>query len=272
MKIKTSVIKLIIPKKLNFLSPYVTRNLMRLGNKGDGGYVIPKILINKVDILISFGISNDWSFEIDFKKLNPNLIIHAYDHTVSRNTFIKNIRLILLNMIVLRFSLKRLINSVNLLFSYLTFFKGDICHFEKRIHDYVHHSYDITFDEIISKTKSKNIFLKVDIEGSEYRIIDSIIKYSDRIDAIAIEFHNADAVRSIFISAIKKLEKQFMLVHLHVNNYAGYAKDGLPECSEITFLNRNLKIKTYGKRKSLPLPLLDFKNATTKLDYKLRFN
>ena len=269
---KTSIIQLNISKKLNFLSPYITKNLIRLGNKGDGGYIIPKMLVNKIDVLISFGISYDWSFEVDFKKLNPNLIIHGYDHSISRKVFKKNIRLILLNMVLLRFSFKKLIDSINLLFSYQTFFKGDVFHFEKRIHNYVHHSYDITFDEVILKTKSKNIFLKVDIEGSEYRIIDSIVKYADRISAIAIEFHNADALRPIFISAIKKLQKKFKIIHLHVNNHAGYAKDGLPECPEITFINRKIKIRTYNKRNTLPLKSLDYACSPRKIDYQLIFN
>lgn len=168
-------------------------------------------------------------------------------------------------MVFLKFSFKRLVNSIRLLFSYSTFFKGDIIHFQNLIHDYMHHSYDITFDEVIKKTRSKNIFLKVDIEGSEYRITDAIMKYSGRINAIAIEFHNANALKPIFISNIKKLQRKFKIVHLHANNYAGYGKDGLPECPEITLINNKINIQTYGKRKLLPLNHLDFQCAPKKL-------
>jgi len=261
-----------ISKKLNFLAPYTIRELFRLGNEGDGGYVIPKKLIKKIEILISFGISHDWSFEEDFKKINPTLIIHSYDHSVSRRTFVRDIKHTILNMVLLRFSFKKLSSSIKLLFSYLTFFKGDVVHYEKRIHNYIHQPYDITVDEVFLRTKSKKIFLKVDIEGSEYRIIDSILKYADRINAIAIEFHNADVFRPIFISAVKKLQKKFKIVHIHVNNYAGHAEDGLPECSEITFINKMMKITAYKKRKKLPLKRLDFPNAPRRTDYKLIFN
>ena len=268
---KSAFIKLEISKKLNFLAPYILKDLIRLGNKGDGGYVIPKKIIKEIEILISFGISNDWSFEEDFKKINPHLIVHGYDHSISRRVFARDIRYIILNMILLRFSFRKLIKSIKRIFSYLSFFKGEVVHFQKRIHDYVHHSYDITFDDVISKTKSKKIFLKIDIEGSEYRIIDSIMEYENRIKAIAIEFHSADALRPIFISSIKKIQKKFNIVHLHVNNYAGYAKDGLPECSEITFVNKKIKMTANNKRKLLPLKGLDFKNAPKKQDYKLIF-
>jgi hypothetical protein len=157
MKIKGNIMKispvnLEISRKLFFLSPYVIKDLIRLGNKGDGGYVIPKKLINESEILISFGISHDWSFETDFKKRSPNLVIHGYDHSVSRRTFTRDIRYIILNMVLLRFSFKKLYNSIKILFSYITFFKGDVIHYQKRIHNYKHHSYDITFDEVILKT------------------------------------------------------------------------------------------------------------------------
>ena len=55
------------------------------------------------------------------------------------------------------------------------------------------------------------------------------------------------------------------MVHLHVNNFVGYAKDGLPECPEIIFINNKINIKTYGKRKLLPLKYLDFQCAPKKL-------
>jgi hypothetical protein len=54
---KNSTIILRIPKKLNFLSPYIIKNLIRRGIKGDGGYLTPKKLIEEIEILISFGIS-----------------------------------------------------------------------------------------------------------------------------------------------------------------------------------------------------------------------
>jgi hypothetical protein len=97
------------------------------------------------------------------------------------------------------------------------------------------------------------------------------MKYADRINAIAIEFHNADSLRPIFISAIKRLQDKFKIVHIHTNNFAGHAEDGLPECLEITFINKKIKILTYKKRKTLPLKGLDFQNSLRRADYKLFF-
>ncbi len=41
--------------------------LVRLGKNNDGGYLVCKNSIEVSDYLISFGISDDFSFEVDFK-------------------------------------------------------------------------------------------------------------------------------------------------------------------------------------------------------------
>ena len=61
--------------------------MVRLGKVNDGGYVIPKGFILEVDTLVSLGVSTDWSFDQHFKRLNPQIQIHVYDHTISENFF-----------------------------------------------------------------------------------------------------------------------------------------------------------------------------------------
>jgi len=68
----------------NFLKPYHTAlsNLIRLGRKSDGGYVIDKRVIKKTKAVISCGLEAEWSFEKQFQEYNKNCKIFAYDHTV----------------------------------------------------------------------------------------------------------------------------------------------------------------------------------------------
>ena len=49
----------------NFLKPYHTNlsNLIRLGRKSDGGYVIDRRIINKTRTVITCGLETEWSFE-----------------------------------------------------------------------------------------------------------------------------------------------------------------------------------------------------------------
>ena len=53
-----------------------------LGRKSDGGYVVVDGL--SYDVLLSAGVGDDSSFEIDFLKQHPNLMCHAFDGTVDQ--------------------------------------------------------------------------------------------------------------------------------------------------------------------------------------------
>ena len=47
-----------------FLKPFHIdkSNLIRIGPKTDGGYVLDKRIIDKVDTLITCGLNDDWEF------------------------------------------------------------------------------------------------------------------------------------------------------------------------------------------------------------------
>lgn len=88
--------------------------------------------------------------------------------------------------------------------------------------------------DVLNQTESKNIFLKIDIEGSEYRFLDDIVENDERITGMVIEMHDVD----IHLAEIKKFINQLSLdlVHVHANNYAPIrADDDLPIVLELTF-------------------------------------
>ena len=62
-------------KKYNFLRPIKNKNLIRLGRKADGGYVVDKNVVQNTDYLVTFGLGPDWTFELDYIKINQNLKI-----------------------------------------------------------------------------------------------------------------------------------------------------------------------------------------------------
>ena len=64
-----------VNKKYSFLKPLKIPNLVRLGRNADGGYVVDLNVIKKSNILISFGMGSDWSFELDCIKKNKNLYV-----------------------------------------------------------------------------------------------------------------------------------------------------------------------------------------------------
>ena len=65
-----------------YICPIKKTDLVRLGRNNDGGYAVTKKSIDKTQSLISFGISDDWSFEQSFK-LKKDIKIICFDNSVN---------------------------------------------------------------------------------------------------------------------------------------------------------------------------------------------
>jgi len=76
--------------------PKYNYKLIRLGKDHDGGYLVGQKSILNSKNLISFGISDDWSFEYQFSKMNKNTNIYAFDDMIDFKwivkKFLKNIK------------------------------------------------------------------------------------------------------------------------------------------------------------------------------------
>ena len=79
------------------------------------------------------------------------------------------------------------------------------------------------------------MILKSDIEGSEYEVIDQILKYNKRIKMMVFEFHWIDKNETIFLESVKKIKDYFEIIHIHGNNHFSKLESGLPIILEITF-------------------------------------
>ncbi len=95
--------------------------------------------------------------------------------------------------------------------------------------------------EIIKKNENINtpLFLKIDIEGSEYRVLPDIINYKNQIEAIIIEFHDVDLHLEKIVKFVKDLD--FKITHIHGNNYERTVNN-LPLVMEVT-LEKNPDFK-----------------------------
>ena len=80
------------------------------------------------------------------------------------------------------------------------------------------------------------MILKSDIEGSEYEVMDQILKYSERIEMLIFEFHWLNKFESDFLNSVKKLQKNFEIIHIHGNNHFSKLDSGLPMIIEMTLL------------------------------------
>jgi hypothetical protein len=214
----------------NKLKPNYKYDLIRIGNNADGGYLVEKNSYNKTDFLIGLGINDDWSFE---KKFNKPFI--GVDNQISFKFLFKKLLSTLIKFYTPN-GLRNIINYFKKIIYYLNNNKNFINAFVSNYNS--NDNSIISLEWIIKnycKKSNKNIFLKMDIEGSEYRILEEIIKYQDLFTGIVIEFHDIDL-------HFKKIEKfvdslGLSLVHIHPNNYGGIDKNGDPLVVEITFAN-----------------------------------
>ena len=151
--------KYFYPKKVN--------NLIRLGNKSDGGYIFNKKSLLKCKYCLTFGLGDNFTFENDLKKINPKIKIEVYDHTIDYKFWIKHFFYWLWKSIRFR----KYLNFLNFVkYIYFFYIKENI-HLKKKVG-----SSQNTLSKILERSKFDPLYtlLKIDIDGDEYKIINQI--------------------------------------------------------------------------------------------------
>jgi hypothetical protein len=224
------------------LKPDIELNLTRLGRDHDGGYIVPNVCLQTSRHLLAGGYGNDFSFERAFLSLSSSNQVHLYDYSISFPTLIKNL---------VKGLFKKLVGRPDYGFKYhlrniLQFFKlktSSIHYFNSKLEsDSLNQGVDIPaairgFDRPLV---ANSIFCKLDIEGSEYELIDGVLESSSFISGLVIEFHDIENRYEQLVDSLGKLRRDFYLVHNHPNNYAGVGENGIPRVLEITFVSKDL--------------------------------
>ena len=235
-------------------------SLSRIGSKHDGGYLIEHSSLENTEFLISFGISTNWDFEKDFIRYK-NINFLAFDGSIDEKFWKKNEkaayeklkRLSFIRYIkfkIIKKTFHQFFNENNLITKYIS----------KTLEN------SITFLDVLNLCKSKNnLFFKIDIEGSEYEILNDLIRYQEKIIGLAIEFHECNKNYEKIISFIKKFNLK--LVHIHANNYDDNTEYKIPNTLEISFSKDPIPIKKFT---GLPHKL-DSPNRARNKEIKLNF-
>jgi len=209
-----------------------SHQLVRIGEKNDGGYLVPKEILNKNKYLLSAGVGNTTLFE---QELKNKYLIDSFmiDH------------------------------SVNLDFSKYNFIKKKIGYFDNN-------TSEITLNSWIESCKKNHnlnldeTILKLDIEGFEIEAILNILEeYLSKFTILIVEFHNFASLKNkislkIYNIIFDKILKYFEVCHIHPNNQSDVIKIKnltIPHVMEFTFLNKRFcsNIKKNNKKK-YPLP------------------
>lgn len=274
----------------SFLHPQHVPDLARLGRNGDGGYLVARADVLKSDWLIALGINDDWSFERNFVNMN-NVAIDAYDASVGVRVFWQRFwrrftRGRKMDESAKPWSIATLWHAYQTgkqlpkdaedhlmanhwwvtLREYLKFFRGKRRHHLKFVGDPAQ-------EETISLLRSldravgndaREIFFKIDIEGSEYDILDQIIHFAHRTSGLTIEFHSCRER----IDTIEDFVRRYplRLIHTHINNYSKQDDDGIPFAIELTFSSEPAMGAAFVTPHAKDMP-----NTLDAPDYHIRF-
>lgn len=233
------------PKYLQYLQVYNCNKKIRLGSNNDGGYVIAD-LNDGYDCYISAGVSDEESFSRDFINLYKTDYKNsfAFDGTILR---------------------------------YPTQYTRNISFIRKNIAPY---SSRKTRNLSVLIDSFDSIFLKMDIEGSEYNWINSLsTEQLKKFKQIVIEFHgiNDDSWNIKFAdkeACFEKLANTHYLVHAHANNYETTTTVAnnlpIPNVIELTYVNKNILEVPSQNTDKLPCSL-DRPNCSSNPDINLSF-
>jgi hypothetical protein len=231
-----------LPESLNFLRPHKT-DLIRIGNSGDGGYVVPANALDHVEYLVSIGISDDWTFEQEAARRSPAIRIDGYDRTSGSFVFVYyGIRelLLLLRGKKIKKSLSRIWKWLKLAFKFGIFWRRRHSFYRRWVVLEKESKKEIEIAAVFARVPQSSLLaLKIDIEGNEYAmskvVLEEITRRSDQIQLIVMEFHDTISSRREFLEITETISKMVPIVHIHGNNFGSIGVDGFPEVVEITF-------------------------------------
>lgn len=233
--------------------------LIRMGSDHDGGYLVDPKSIEQSNALIALGIGRNWSFEKDFLE-RKSVRIHAYDYSIGLGYWIKHFLKRVLAVLLGRFSAP--FDAVKLFLEFKIFFKDSAVLYLEKVGTAP--GCDTNLKKALDKLDRAPLFLKVDIEGYEYQILEEIIRCKDDLTGLVIEFHSvSDNIEQIedFINKIG-----ITLIHIHPNNNR-LDEEGGPKAIELTFSKNPTKLED----KFIHPHALDQNNVPRKDSVSLRF-
>jgi hypothetical protein len=253
------------------LKPYISNNLIRLGHNKDGGYIINQEILDKSEVLLTFGLADEFSFEEDFYKYKKDKKIIVYDHSVTKVFWIKHFINSLLHFIHNKKNFLRIFKY----FKYRIFFKKkNVYHFVLKVREHNNHNIlnSVSLKELIKSNNidTKETLLKIDIDMDEYRILNDISEFN--FLALIIEFTHTDLHLDKIIKFLED-NKKYKIIHLHGNNFDYPDINKNPVHLEITFANQNyIKISDNYVNYSFPVKNLDYPNDTKKPEIPIIFS
>lgn len=273
---------------VGILKPVPLKRMTRIGSRSDGGYVVYDRLFSETDILLTYGVGWDTSFEEHFHQITGKGAL-MFDPTMFRGRFLLNVSL--LSHLVIRFKLREassyVARALRWWWKRKKFSSQELYFIREGVADKRKTHFDTLQNHIVRYgLKERNILLKMDIEGDEYAVFenDHILSTLKNIHQIVIEWHHLSNRLSRLKAVLSRLKHDFEIVHVHGNNYGPSFKVcyfchndmkeiSLPDVLEMTLVRR-VKICPADRvmeDEKYPVTGLDQPNNPRKPDIRLDF-
>jgi hypothetical protein len=260
---------------LNRLRPSRFASKVRLGKDSDGGYVLLREHVESTRVLLSFGVATDWSFEEDFFRRKRGLAVLMFDASISFPLiFVK------LASKLAKFDIPKALHYAGAALHYVSFIVlNPTVTFHRKFLAAATGRRDVTFDDVLRIPGPDAIgphgaFVKLDIEGGEYDLLPAIARHAPLINGLVVELHDLDRMGRRMEEVMEALSADFVVSHVHANNYTGFVPDTrLPVTLEVTLVNRALApAELLPDPGPFPDPVLDRPCDPAREDYLLNFS
>lgn len=232
---------------------------VRVGDKKDGGYVVLEEISSDSDILYSYGVEYNSSFEGEFvKRFGCDAVL--FDHTVEQPA------------------------ETNDRFTFV----------KEGLSSYKHASFDTLSNHITRFGDGDHKTLKMDIEWAEWDVFDEMSDFTiGDFDQILCEFHLIPVkykgshspyftgfhecvyggVNNMLFEkyqrVIDRLQQHYYVYHVHINNSIPcnqFNGEDVPPLLELSMVNRSLVKEPRLTLQSFPVDGLDYPNKTDRPD------
>lgn len=217
--------------------PEGANDVVRLGADAKGGHVIAADAVASTRNLLSLGLQPNFEFELDFAAMAPLKHLHGYDPRISATALRRARWRALAPFSGSRQHRRRAVALYN---DYRTLFLN-------RKKDFVHFSKDVgsadeamPLDEALAAFKSEpgQVFLKCDIGGGEYELLDAIIEHNDLFSGLALVCNDVP-LRLREIQVFLMAMKEFMVLdNMTADNVAGLDGAGIPLCIALSMSSK----------------------------------
>ena len=113
----------------------------------------------------------------------------------------------------------------------------------------------------------------MDIEGNEYETIPDILQHGSQITGIVLEIHFEEPQQiAQALRLLQSLDQNFLLVHLHGNNYCtkcietSHVRGSISRVLELTYIHRSFVHHYEVSRDQVHPTPIDFPNDHDSLD------